>query len=410
MEDLLHKGRALITEFTTRAALTAAYHQGHLILIQNYIIRDLGMASSLPQIMDVVVTGLPKLNIGYGYVALNNGVFAKDGETHLFLAFDPQRRVDLDPEGIVFPPEQLIPPEVLPAQLPPALVVRALWADQMPLGFIIMELQPGLRSMYETHQELSRHIGIAIKGVSLLHQIEESNGQLAQRAELYYQQGLDLKQALFELQKAHTTLEHLNEELQAAQRDTEKASKAKSVFLSNMSHELRTPLTVIIGYANSMLNMPQMFNNTFLPEVYRPYLDIIEENARYLVGLINDVLDLSKIEAGRLELHPTVMTLPETLQGVISTSIGLIKEKPIQIRPEFTEDLPLVWADPKRVRQILLNLMTNAIKFTHTGSVTLHAEQRNHEVLISVIDTGLGCPPKYCHRFLIAFSSSKRYR
>ena len=181
-----------------------------------------------------------------------------------------------------------------------------------------------------------------------------------------------------------------NVKLSEAQRKAEEASRAKSQFLSNMSHELRTPLNVIIGYSHSMLVMPQMFKNEPMPEIYRPYLKLIEDNGHYLVGLINDILDLSKIEAGKLELSCTTIELPEIFRGVLATATGLLKDKPLQLRPDYSENLPRVWADPIRVRQVILNLLSNAIKFTTTGSVTLKAEVRGDWVAISVIDTGIG--------------------
>jgi len=183
-----------------------------------------------------------------------------------------------------------------------------------------------------------------------------------------------------------------NLKLSEAQRKAEEASRAKSQFLSNMSHELRTPLNVIIGYSHSMLVMPQMFNNEPLPEIYRPYLKLIEDNGHYLIGLINDILDLSKIEAGKLELVCTTVDLPEIFRGVLATATGLLKGKSLQLRPDYPEDLPLVWADPIRVRQITINLLSNAIKFTNSGSVTLKAEVQENWIAVSVIDTGVGIP------------------
>jgi signal transduction histidine kinase len=187
-------------------------------------------------------------------------------------------------------------------------------------------------------------------------------------------------------------LSSANMKLMEAQRKAEDANRAKSLFLSNMSHELRTPLNVIIGYSHSMLVMPQMFNNVPMPEVYRPYLKLIKDNGHYLIGLINDILDLSKIEAGKLELVCTHVDLPEIFRGVLATATGLLKDKSLQLRPDYPEDLPIVWADPIRVRQIILNLLSNAIKFTNSGSVTLKAEVSDRWVAISVIDTGIGIP------------------
>jgi signal transduction histidine kinase/ActR/RegA family two-component response regulator len=229
----------------------------------------------------------------------------------------------------------------------------------------------------------------------------------SKRAEMFYQQNEQLAETLLQLQHANSKLEILNQRLEIAQQKAELASQTKSVFLSNMSHELRTPLNIIIGYSSSMLNMPQMFENTPLLDVHRPYMKLIEENGHYLLGLINDILDLSKIEAGKLELHPAPVDLPELLRGTISTSIGLLKDKPLQIRPDFPDTLPPVWADALRVRQIILNLMSNAIKFTHTGSVTLSAEVYDDMVRISVTDTGIGIPEKALNSIFDRFQQAE---
>ena len=195
--------------------------------------------------------------------------------------------------------------------------------------------------------------------------------------------------------KARTAeLETANKQLLIAQERAEQASNAKSAFLSNMSHELRTPLNVVLGYSSSMLTMPEMFENTELPEVYREYIRLIEASGHYLLGLINDILDLSKIESSKFELRFMAVNPPNIFEGVIATAIGLLKDKPVQIQPDFPNDLPLIWVDAMRVRQIILNLLSNAIKFTDTGSVTLMARVEDKSIRVSVIDTGIGIPEK----------------
>jgi len=198
------------------------------------------------------------------------------------------------------------------------------------------------------------------------------------------------------LQEFVTTLEQRVEErtrqLNIARQTAEQASNAKSVFLSNMSHELRTPLNMVIGYTSSMLNMPQMYKNQPLPDIFREDMQLIQDNGKYLLGLINDILDLSKIEAEKLTIDPQATNLNELFRGVIATSLGLVKSKPLQLIPDFPDNLPMAWGDPTRIRQILLNLMSNAIKFTETGSVTLWARPQDGKIAISVIDTGVGIP------------------
>jgi signal transduction histidine kinase/ActR/RegA family two-component response regulator len=228
------------------------------------------------------------------------------------------------------------------------------------------------------------------------------------RAETFYEQREQLSEALRQLTHAHARLKTLNTELEIARLKTEHASQAKSIFLSNMSHELRTPLNVVIGYTSTMLDMPQMYGGIALPRDYRADIQLIKDNGYYLLGLINDILDLSKIEAGKLELSCTPTRLADVLRGTLATSIGLVKDKPVQVRPEYPDDLPLVFADANRVRQVILNLMSNAIKFTHTGSVTLKAAVEGKFVRISVIDTGIGIPEKALPHIFDRFEQAER--
>jgi len=183
-------------------------------------------------------------------------------------------------------------------------------------------------------------------------------------------------------------------QLAIERRRAEEANKAKSLFLSNMSHELRTPLNIVIGYTSSMLERPSMYNNVPLPAEYANDIRLIKENGYHLIGLINDILDLSKIEAGKLELVCEMISLSDIFRGVLSTSVGLVKDKPVLIKSDLPDQLPRIWADPTRVRQIILNLMSNAVKFTDRGSVTLRARTEDGFIKISVIDSGIGIPDK----------------
>ncbi len=181
-------------------------------------------------------------------------------------------------------------------------------------------------------------------------------------------------------------------ELEVARDQAEQASRAKSDFLSNMSHELRTPLNMVIGYTSSMLTMPKMYNNVALPEIYRTDVELIRDSGKHLLALINDILDLSKVEAGKLQLNFSAVDLNTSFDGVIAVTLGLIGDKPLQLQQNYPENLPKVWADSIRVRQILLNLLSNAVKYSETGSVTLTGEVRDNRVYISVTDTGFGIP------------------
>jgi signal transduction histidine kinase len=173
-----------------------------------------------------------------------------------------------------------------------------------------------------------------------------------------------------------------------------------------MSHELRTPLNSIIGFSRVILKGI----DGPITDVQQQDLTAIYNAGQHLLGLINDVLDLSKIEAGKMVLaFEDQVNLVELCQGVLTTIAGLLKDKPVQLESHFAPHLPKVRADPLKIRQILLNLLSNAAKFTEEGSIRLEAEtqtdpQGQAEVILRVIDTGPGIAPKDQGKLFQAFS------
>jgi signal transduction histidine kinase/CheY-like chemotaxis protein len=172
--------------------------------------------------------------------------------------------------------------------------------------------------------------------------------------------------------------------------------RLKSQFLANMSHELRTPLNSIIGFSRVVLKGI----DGPITEQQREDLEAIYNSGQHLLGLINDILDVSKIEAGKMELDFEPVNLKEIIKGVMSTAIALVKDKPIELQQSIPSDLPTITADERRVRQILLNLVSNAAKFTDEGSIRVAAEVDTagarqdtagaREIRLSVTDTGRG--------------------
>ncbi len=162
--------------------------------------------------------------------------------------------------------------------------------------------------------------------------------------------------------------------------------RLKTQFLANMSHELRTPLNSIIGFSRVILRGI----DGPLTEMQQADLAAIHNSGQHLLGLINDVLDLSKIEAGKMELAPEDTDLADVVKGVMSTAIALVKDRKIELHQEIPPDLPLVRADPRRIRQVVLNLVSNAAKFTETGRITTRVIVHPTEVWVSVADTGMG--------------------
>ena len=178
----------------------------------------------------------------------------------------------------------------------------------------------------------------------------------------------------------------LFEEIQEKSRQIEEASKHKSQFLANMSHELRTPLNAILGYTELVLD--GIYGDA--PEKMRNVLERIQTNGKHLLGLINDVLDLSKIEAGQLVLSLNDYSIKDMMQGVYVAVEPLAGNKKLNFKLEVPPDLPPARGDERRLSQVLLNLVGNAIKFTDTGEVALKASTANGSYTVAVADSGPG--------------------
>jgi signal transduction histidine kinase len=166
--------------------------------------------------------------------------------------------------------------------------------------------------------------------------------------------------------------------------------RLKSSFLANMSHELRTPLNSILGFADVMiegLDGP-------LTENMGNDLQLIQKNGQHLLNLINDVLDMAKIEAGRMNLVVEKFNLHDILEEITSITSPLASEKSLAlfIEPDSDHEVE-VMADRTRLRQVMINLVNNSIKFTDKGKIAIHAGRQNDNVLIRVKDTGIGIPP-----------------
>jgi signal transduction histidine kinase/CheY-like chemotaxis protein len=220
-----------------------------------------------------------------------------------------------------------------------------------------------------------------------------------------------LNQSLEQKVKERTReLEIANKQLQEQNVKLKENDRLKSEFLANMSHELRTPLNAIIGFSRVILKGI----DGPITELQQTDLTSIHNSGRHLLTLINDVLDLAKIESGRLELQPEELDVKEVAEGVMNTCEALVKDKNLKLIERIEPGLPHIIADKTRFRQILLNILSNAIKFTYEGSVVLEVKNlaKEHKILISVTDTGIGIKeediPKVFEKFRQIDGSSTR--
>jgi signal transduction histidine kinase len=207
-----------------------------------------------------------------------------------------------------------------------------------------------------------------------------------------FENRLLLERSLLRSQALSETLQDTNDELENARQAAEAAKHFRGQFLANMSHELRTPLNAIIGFSETMMRFPEMYDAVILPDAYHADMNQIYNSGKQLLTLINDILDLSRVDAGKLEIFMKRVDLSPILRQVQSLANGLLGAKPIKLEMEAPDPLPLVWADEQRVRQVLINLYSNAVKFTDAGTITLkvHPSEKPDEVHISVTDTGGG--------------------
>jgi signal transduction histidine kinase len=213
----------------------------------------------------------------------------------------------------------------------------------------------------------------------------------------------DLTTARQHITNLEEELAQTRRELVEARRHLREADKLKSEFIATVSHELRTPLNSIIGFAKLLLKQKIGPLNA----IQQTDISVIYDSAQHLLSLVNDILDLSKIEAGKIRLDPVWVSVEEIIVGVMASTIILVEGKPIELRDEIEANLPKVFVDRGRVRQVVINMLSNAAKFTDAGSITLRIRKisKNEQEFIcfSVKDTGIGIAPEDMDKVFEAF-------
>ena len=230
---------------------------------------------------------------------------------------------------------------------------------------------------------LSEH-GELTAVVTILHDRREA----LEKARLYAQLQVAADELERKIQAATADIAQQNELLRRQAIELEQASALKSQFLANMSHEFRTPLNAMLGYTSMLL---QGVAGALEPPVKRQ-LGRIESNGRHLLTIINEILDISRIEAGRMPLQISTFKVPDLVSEVKAELEPIIMQRKLSVTIEMPRDLVPLTSDRQKVKQILLNLLSNALKFTHQGGVTIAGRRnaRDRTMTLSVSDTGIG--------------------
>ena len=212
----------------------------------------------------------------------------------------------------------------------------------------------------------------------------------------------ELRRALKALDEATYRIERTNLTLRLTRDQAEEARRLKQQFAQTISHELRTPLNVIVGFIELMIESREYYGRR-LPSAYARDLMIVHRNARHLQNLVNDVLDLARVDAAQLGLLPEDVAPAGLVDEAVNTVRSLADVHGLQVAVRVEPNLPQIQVDPTRIRQVLFNLLSNAVRFTDHGLITVSARQQGEEVVFAVADTGVGIPAEDMSRIFEEF-------
>jgi signal transduction histidine kinase/CheY-like chemotaxis protein len=229
---------------------------------------------------------------------------------------------------------------------------------------------------------LRQFIQLVSWSIQYWQQAQELNAKTADNQE-------KLEKALLNLSNANQLLVQANKRADRLRSVAEKAERTKSMFVARVSHEFRTPLNMIFGLVELMVEAPQIYAIRMPPELEKD-LEVVLRNCRHLSNMIDDVLELTRAETGSISLHRGMVSLPEIIQEATLVVSPLVNKKDLALTIRYPEPLPEVFCDRTRIRQVILNLVSNACRFTESGGIEICGEVSGDRLIISVTDTGPG--------------------
>ena len=328
--------------------------------------RELVRQSDLQQLLEMVCRESRKLlRADYAAVATLADPL---GSTH-WAAVDGAHSPDA--RQVVYPPNRGMSGRAMASAAP--VVIQDFGSDpDFPVDEFPVHAAEGAKSVLSVPLfRKDTPVGALIVAFRTAYPISDADVELATALASYASIAIENARLVTELQYERDLAEHRAGELTVKNREVERANRLKSEFVANMSHELRTPLNSILALSQILLDRL----DGDLNDEQQKQVRIIERNGHNLLRLINDILDLSKIEAGRIDLVPTAFNVRDLLGGVRATIAPLVADKGLVLDVEVYGDLPPAYTDENKLKQILLNLLSNAVKFTVTGSITVRARQ-----------------------------------
>jgi signal transduction histidine kinase/DNA-binding LacI/PurR family transcriptional regulator/AraC-like DNA-binding protein/ActR/RegA family two-component response regulator len=355
VENIWHRARVFLDELVLQQQSQMRVRLSDQMAVLRAISQTMAVTFHLENLMDVLARDVKQLGITSCVVALYDGVKRPAEWARPILVCDKGERLPLKGKRR-FPTTQLLPAHLW-REKQRTLLREELGFQSEEIGFVLFEVGPHDGAVYEA---LRSQLSSSIKGALLF---DERDQLLTNTTQLYRQAA-------------------------AGQRLAEEANRLKGRFLSMVSHELRTPLSLITGLSESMLKDA---GGAQLP--HSENLELVHVTAQHLDNLIRDVLDLARDEMGDLGLVCEPLDPAKTLEAVAVVGEQLAHEHGLGWQAQIPGDLPLVWGDPTRLRQVVLNLINNAVKFTEKGGVHLRVTPGDEAITISVEDTGLGILP-----------------